>query len=101
MKKSELGEIKKMETKALIEKIKQAKKELVDLKFDQNLGKLKDKKQVYKKRKDIAQMMTILKQKEMLEQLESRIKPPKASLAESGNDESSEKVMEQKKASSN
>ncbi len=82
MKKNELNEIKKTEIKALSEKIKQAKKDLLDLKFDQNLGKLKDKKGVSKKRKNIAQMMTILRQKEMLGELEARVK----------NQESSEKA---------
>ncbi len=90
MKKNALNEIKKAEIKALREKIQEAKKELREFKFDLNLGKLKDKRKVYKKRKDIAQMMTILRQKEMLEELESRVKKQ----------ESSEKVVEQRKEKS-
>lgn len=74
MKKNALNEIKKLEIAALKTRIKDAKKELLDLKFDQNLEKLKDKKKVYKKRKDVAQMLTILRQKEMLGELEAKVK---------------------------
>lgn len=74
MKKNALNEIKKLEIAVLRTRIKDAKKELLDLKFDQNLEKLKDKRQVYKKRKDVAQMMTILRQKEMLGELEAKVK---------------------------
>ncbi len=71
MKKNTLNEIKNMDIKAIVQKLKEAKKELVDLLLDKNMGKLKDLKAVYKKRKDVARMLTVLQQKQSLEELES------------------------------
>ncbi len=70
MKRNDFQEIKGLSTKAITEKIKTAKKEIADLILDKNMSKLKDLKSISKKRKDVAQMMTVLRQKELLEQLE-------------------------------
>ena len=74
MKKNDLTEIKSFDTKTLIEKAKNIKKEIADLIMDKNMSKLKDLKVIGKKRKDLAQTLTILKQKQLLEALESRVK---------------------------
>lgn len=68
MKKAQLKEIKSLEIKGLAGKVEKARQELVSLKLDQ---KQKDKKAFFKKRKDIAQMLTILRQKQMLLELQT------------------------------
>lgn len=70
MKKSNLAEIKILEGVALLTKIKKAKVELANLIFEKNMKKLKDLKSVFKKRKEIALMLTIFRQKELLKKLE-------------------------------
>lgn len=66
MKKNELKEIKSLEVKELLSKVNKTRQELIELKLDQ---KQKDKKAFFKKRKDIAQMLTILRQKQQIEEL--------------------------------
>lgn len=75
MKRNDFQEIKGLSIKAITEKIKAAKKEIADLVIDKNMSKLKDLKSISKKRKDVAQMMTVLRQKELLEQLGESEKP--------------------------
>lgn len=72
MKKSNLQEIKVLEVVALSERIKKAKAELSDLVLEKNMKKLKDLRAVFKKRKDIAQMLTIMRQKKLLKELEDK-----------------------------
>lgn len=69
-KKTELTEIKGLSVAELIKKLLAAKKELMDLAMDKNMGKQKDVKLSFKKRKKIAQLSTILKQKQLLSELE-------------------------------
>lgn len=69
MKKNELKEIRALETDGIKAKVSKAKEELISLVMDKNMKKLKDVKAVFKKRKDIAQMLTILRQKQLLEKL--------------------------------
>lgn len=71
MKKNDLTEIKTFDMKTLIEKAKSINKEIADLIMDKNMSKLKDLKVISKKRKDLAQVMTVLNQKRLLESLES------------------------------
>lgn len=76
MKKADLKGIKNLEIKDLVKKIKETKTDLGGLvmaKSEPGKGS-KDVKAVYKKKKDIAQMMTILRQKEMLVELEKEVK---------------------------
>lgn len=71
MKKNELNLIKGQSIKELADKAKGLRKEIAGLLIDLNMKKLKDTKSVFKKRKDLAQVLTILRQKQTLEQLES------------------------------
>lgn len=75
MKKSDLKEIKNLEIKALSLKIKDANNELASLVMEKNESAKgsKDVKLIFKKREDIAQMMTILRQKQMVAELESKL----------------------------
>ncbi len=72
MKKNNLAEIKKMNIDALLGKVKATKKELVGLILDKNASKLTNLRMVKNKRKDLAQMLTILKQKHLLKELEEK-----------------------------
>ena len=72
MKKTQLKEIKNLEIKALRIKIKEAKNTLTGIVMEKSEGTKgsKDVKAFFKKRKDIAQMLTILRQKEMIDEIE-------------------------------
>lgn len=70
MKKTEFAEIKKMEIKPLILKIKSIQKEILGLILDKSTAKRTNLKVIKNKRRDLAQMMTVLRQKQMLEELE-------------------------------
>lgn len=71
MKRNDFLEIKNLNIESLVEKIKVLKKEVDGLVFDKNIGKLKNLKSISKKRKDVAQMLTVLRQKQLLIELES------------------------------
>lgn len=79
MKKTENIEIKNLQINELWQRIKKARKDLADLLMDKNMGQLKDVKAVWKKKKDLAQMLTILRQKQLLAELE----PVNQSISES------------------
>jgi ribosomal protein L29 len=70
MKRNELLEIKKMDSGAINEKVKKTRKEITDLVLDKNMNKLKNLKAIFNKRKEVAKMLTILKQKQLLKELE-------------------------------
>ena len=72
MKKNELTQIKGLDNKELKAKAKILKKEMADLTLDKNMKKLKDLKTIGKKRKDLAQILTVLRQKELLTILEGK-----------------------------
>lgn len=72
MKKNDLTKIKNLDIKELKEKVIAIKKEIADLVLDKNMKKLKDVKSVSKKKKDLAQVLTIIRQKEMLGELEGK-----------------------------
>ncbi len=72
MKKNELAEIKKMELKDINARSQKARKEMLELIMDRNSGKVTDLKLVGKKRKDLAQMATIARQKELLAEMETK-----------------------------
>ncbi|OGE15022.1 50S ribosomal protein L29 [Candidatus Daviesbacteria bacterium RIFCSPHIGHO2_12_FULL_37_11] len=76
MKKTDLKGIKNMEIKDLVKKIKESKVDMAGLFIarEQGVKGSKDIKGIYKKRKDIAQMMTILRQKELVEELSKESK---------------------------
>ncbi|MBI2017499.1 50S ribosomal protein L29 [Candidatus Daviesbacteria bacterium] len=70
MKKKDLVQIKGLDIRELNTKAKALQKEIADLVMDKNMDKLKDLKTISKKRKDLAQILTVLRQKELLNQLE-------------------------------
>lgn len=76
MKRNDLLKIKKLDQKALIDKVRSLQGEIADLIVDKNMSKLKDVKAGYKKRKDLAQVLTVLRQKQLLKELESRVESP-------------------------
>ncbi len=73
MKKNELTQIKGLDIKELRGKVKVIKDELANLTIDKNMKKSKDTKIISKKRKDLAQILTVIRQKELLNQLETKI----------------------------
>lgn len=72
MKRNVLTQIKGLSLSELKEKANSQRKEIADLVMDKNMKKLKDLKMIFKKRKDLAQILTILRQKQLLTELESR-----------------------------
>ncbi len=70
MKRQEFAAIKGLDIKELRLKLKTFKKEIADLTMDKNMKKLKDLKSIDKKRKELAQVLTVLNQKELLAKLE-------------------------------
>lgn len=70
MKKTELSEMKKLDTKALQAKAKELAREVSNLVIDKNMNKLADKRVIGKKRDDLARVLTIVRQKQLLSELE-------------------------------
>lgn len=70
-KKSDLTEYKNMEEKALIAKIKALKADVATMVLDRNMNKLKDVKAIGKHKKQIAQVSTILRQKQLLKEYQN------------------------------
>lgn len=70
MKKNSLIEIKKMDINSLKGKAKTVYNELEDLLLDKSINKITNSKLVRSKKKDLAQVLTILRQKELIKQLE-------------------------------
>lgn len=75
MKKNDLNQIKGLPVQELLTKIKLLRKEIEDATFDKNMKKLKDLKIISKKRREQAQILTVVRQKELLGELE--LKEPK------------------------
>ncbi len=72
MKRNDLAEIKKADAKTLNERVIKLYKEIRTLSLDKNMGKLKDKKEIKNKRHDLAQILTVKRQKDLLETLETK-----------------------------
>lgn len=70
MKRNELAEIKKMEIGSIAERIKRTRKEIAEQTVDKNLKRLANKGALKSKKRNLAQMLTILRQKQLLQQLE-------------------------------
>ncbi len=73
MKKKEFVQMKNLDLKELKTKVEVLRKEIANLTLDKNMKKLKDLKMVSKKKKELAQALTVIRQKELLSQLESKI----------------------------
>ena len=82
MKKTDLSQVKEMDIKSLKEKAKAIKKEVSTLFLDKNMSKLTDLKGLMKKRKELAQVFTILTQKVSVEKLEAKLKKSEVKLEE-------------------
>ncbi len=72
-KSNDLLEFRGLDNMSLIKKIKLAKVELDSLLFDKNLNKLKDTSVIAKKKGVIAHLSTVLRQKELVSELEAKI----------------------------
>lgn len=72
MKKNDFTQIKGLDLKELNQKAKTARLEIRNLVMDKNMKKLKDLRSVSKKKKERAQILTVLRQKEMLKELETK-----------------------------
>lgn len=68
MKRNDLAEIKKLKTEQLQEKTAKIKEEISTLVLDKSMNKLSNIKQIKNKRKDLAQILTILRQKQLLQE---------------------------------
>ncbi|MBI2019566.1 50S ribosomal protein L29 [Candidatus Daviesbacteria bacterium] len=79
MKKNDFVQTKGLDVKELIVKVKALREEIANLTLDKNMKKMKDLKTIFKKRKEIAQMLTLIRQKELLLKLESRVKNQESS----------------------
>ena len=73
MKKKDFVQIKGSDLKELRNKVKDIKGEIANLTLDKNMNKLKDLKMISKKKKDIAQILTVIRQKEELSVLSSQL----------------------------
>ncbi|MBI2595910.1 50S ribosomal protein L29 [Candidatus Daviesbacteria bacterium] len=74
MRKNDFVQIKGLDKQVISGKVKELRQEISALIMDKNMNKLKDLKSIYKKRKDLAQLLTVRRQKQLLEQLESTVK---------------------------
>ena len=72
MKRQDFMQRKGLDVKELGLKFKTLIGEIEELVLDKNMKKLKDLKAISKKKKEIAQILTVIKQKSLLEQLEAR-----------------------------
>ncbi len=71
MKRNDLAQLKNLDEKTLLGRVKKNKVEVADLIMDKKMNKMKDLKSISKKRREIAVMLTIVRQKEMLMGLET------------------------------
>ncbi len=72
MKKKEFIQIKGLDLKELKVRLKALKGELANLVMEKNMKKLKDLKMISKKKKEIAQILTLIKQKQLIAELEAK-----------------------------
>src|SRR5689334_21210908 len=82
MKRNDFNEMKGLDIKSLAQRAKKIKQEIGEAILDKNMSKLKDLRTISKKRRDLAQTLTVLRQKVLLEELEGtktqeEVKEPK------------------------
>lgn len=70
MRKNDFLQIKSLDEKALVQRSFLLRKEIANAVLDKNMNKQKDLKIIAKKRKDLAQVLTVLRQKEPLRLLD-------------------------------
>jgi ribosomal protein L29 len=66
------NEIKGLDLTALINKAKALKVEINDLVLDKNINKMKNLKSINNRRKDLARVMTVMAQKQLIAMLEPK-----------------------------
>lgn len=71
MKKNDFIDIKGLDKKSLVKKAHDLKKEISELVLDKNMNRLSNVKSIDRKKYDLAQVLTVLRQKELLGMLES------------------------------
>lgn len=79
MKKQEFVQIKGLDLKELKSKAGVLRAEIANLTLDKNMKKLKDLKTISKKKKELAKVLTVIRQKELLIQLETEVESQKSS----------------------
>lgn len=79
MKKQEFVQIKGLDLKELKSKAGALRVEIANLILDKNMKKLKDLKMISKKKKELAKVLTVIRQKELLMQLETEVESQKSS----------------------
>lgn len=79
MKKQEFVQIKGLDLKELKVKAGVLRAEIANLTLDKNMKKLKDLKTISKKKKELAKVLTVIRQKELLMQLETEVESQKSS----------------------
>lgn len=72
MKKQDFVQVKGLDLKELKTKTISLRKEIADLTLDKNMKKLKDLRTISKKKKEMARVLTVIRQKELLEELETK-----------------------------
>jgi ribosomal protein L29 len=70
MKRNDLAEVKKTDIDILKTRAKKTKGEIADLVLDKNMDKMSNLRAIKNKRRDLAQIMTVLRQKQLLKELE-------------------------------
>lgn len=60
-----------MDEKALKEKAKKVKEEIMSLMIDKNMNKMPNLKSIKSKKNELAKILTVLKQKQLLAELEA------------------------------
>ncbi len=83
MKKTGLTQIKGLDIKELKLKAKSLREEIANLILDKNMKKLKDLKMVAKKKKELARVLTVMKQKEQLSVLSGQLSDKSQSVVSS------------------
>lgn len=72
MKKNEFAEIKKMDMKALRQKVKFLKGEITNLIIDKNMHKIANLRLIKTRRDELAQVLTVLRQKFLIAIMEEK-----------------------------
>lgn len=75
MRRNDFLEIKALDKEALLLRAVKVREEIANLVLDKHMSKLKNVRVLAQKKKDLAQTLTVLRQKELLAELEVQLKP--------------------------
>lgn len=87
----EIKELREKEKSELVKLLKEARLELVKLRSERRIGSLSDGSTITKKRKELARILTILKEKEILREVTKKTPPAKVSKRMSKEESKSQK----------